>query len=444
MQTYLFYDIETTGLNKCFDQVLQFAAIRTDTELNELKRYELAVKLNPDVIPTPTAVITHHIGIHDMQNGIPEYEAIKQIHQWLNEPGTISLGYNTLGFDDEFLRFAFYRNLLPPYTHQYANQCSRMDLYPMTIMFYLYKNDIILWPERLKLELINQANQLFAGRAHNAMVDVEVTIQLAKKLFIAKDMWQYLQKFFNKQEEQQYFHKEFNQDHFALMINGKYGMEKNFQTPVLFLGNHHHYKNQTVWLELENLDLKIVENTKAVFKKWGEPEFILPAKERFLKKFNPERLAKCQQNLQDLQQQKDFFTQVTDYHCNYKYPTYTNTDIEASLYLNGFWTPEEDAFCKAFARAPIAQKIALTEKTKLTNVKMLATRLLARNYPEALTNSLREIFTEYLVTSSYDFRGQKKLTAVEALQEITTLEQESLNAEQSKLLHDLKQYLLTI
>ena len=40
-RTYLFYDIETSGLNKCFDQVLQFAAIRTDLELHELEHYEI-------------------------------------------------------------------------------------------------------------------------------------------------------------------------------------------------------------------------------------------------------------------------------------------------------------------------------------------------------------------------------------------------------------------
>ena len=38
--TYLFYDLETTGLNPCFDQVLQFAAIRTDLSLNEIERHE--------------------------------------------------------------------------------------------------------------------------------------------------------------------------------------------------------------------------------------------------------------------------------------------------------------------------------------------------------------------------------------------------------------------
>ncbi len=46
MRTYLFYDIETTGLSKSFDQVLQFAAIRTDLNFQEIERYELKIKLN--------------------------------------------------------------------------------------------------------------------------------------------------------------------------------------------------------------------------------------------------------------------------------------------------------------------------------------------------------------------------------------------------------------
>ena len=44
-KTYLFYDIESTGLCKAFDQVLQFAAIRTDTDLNEIERHEFLIKL---------------------------------------------------------------------------------------------------------------------------------------------------------------------------------------------------------------------------------------------------------------------------------------------------------------------------------------------------------------------------------------------------------------
>ena len=65
-KTYLFYDIETTGLNPCFDQVLEFAAIRTDLELRELERYDLKVKLNPDTVPAPAALMTHRIGVEKM------------------------------------------------------------------------------------------------------------------------------------------------------------------------------------------------------------------------------------------------------------------------------------------------------------------------------------------------------------------------------------------
>ena len=43
METLLFYDLETTGLSKSFDQVLQFAGIRTDKNLVEIERYELNV-----------------------------------------------------------------------------------------------------------------------------------------------------------------------------------------------------------------------------------------------------------------------------------------------------------------------------------------------------------------------------------------------------------------
>ena len=33
--TFIFYDTETTGTNSAFDQILQFAAIKTDADLNE-------------------------------------------------------------------------------------------------------------------------------------------------------------------------------------------------------------------------------------------------------------------------------------------------------------------------------------------------------------------------------------------------------------------------
>src|SRR3990167_10127602 len=171
-QTYLVYDTETTGLNQCFDQIMQFAAIRTDLAFNEIERHEFLVRLNPDAIPSPEAILIHRISPSlCRQAELTEYAAIQKIHHLFNEPGTISLGYNTLGFDDALLRFGFFRNLLTPYTHQYANGCSRMDIYPMTLLYFLFKKDFLNWPEKngavnLKLENINACNQFFKGQSH--------------------------------------------------------------------------------------------------------------------------------------------------------------------------------------------------------------------------------------------------------------------------------------
>ena len=218
----------------------------------------------------------------------------------VNTPGTISVGYNSLGFDDDFLRFSFYRNLLPPYTHQYTNQCGRMDLYPFTAMYCLYKPNILTqWPRtnqqiNLKLEQLNTLNQLASGNAHNALVDVEATLALARKFIQDRNMWDYLIGYFDKDSDARRMAQLttccINQQLFqeALMINGKFGSSCHYQAPVLYLGQHLHYKNQSLWLRLdtENLSLTTTENipptTYVIRKKMGEGELLLPFATRFL------------------------------------------------------------------------------------------------------------------------------------------------------------------
>ncbi|MEO8401951.1 MAG: exonuclease domain-containing protein, partial [Gammaproteobacteria bacterium] len=456
MQTYLFYDIETTGLNKAFDQVLHFAAIRTDLSLNELSRHEVKVKLNPDVIPSPYALLTHKMGIKEIVSGAPEFEAIKQIHQWMNEPGTISLGYNTLGFDDEFLRFSFYRNLLKPYTHQYANQCFRMDIYPMTVMFYLFKNNALLWPEvggrpSLKLENINAKNNLIQGRSHHAMVDVEVTLELARRLMQEREMWEYLHGYFKKEIDlgrMQPLQKET-----ALAVSGKIGSQNNYQSPVLFLGNHRHYTNQSLWLRLDTEELSettldtIAEKTWVINKKPGEPNFILPFKDRFLTHIDAGRLALTEKNKQWLQENPTLFEKIVDYYSHYKYPVYPQTDVEASLYINGFWSSIDETFCQRFHAAIVSDKVKAAENVKNPTLQGLALRILGRNYPEALGLSETEKFSTYLqsINSSnvdevpIDFQGRKRMSPRVAMEEIKTLRAETeLNSEDLVLLEDFE------
>ncbi|MES2218060.1 MAG: exonuclease domain-containing protein [Pseudomonadota bacterium] len=467
MQTFLFYDIETTGLNKAFDQVLQFAAIRTDLQLRELKRYEFKVKLNPDVVPSPQALLTHRISIAEASLGISEYAAIQQIHQIMNEPGTISIGYNTLGFDDEFLRFAFYRNLLPPYTHQYANECARIDLYPITIMFHLFKKNILQWPRienetKLKLELINTTNSLVNGRAHDAMVDVEITLAIAKRFMAEQEMWDYLTSYFNKQIDEARnatlpvgLESAYGKHHEGLMVLGKIGAAYYFQAPVILLGNHAVYKNQA-WLRLDTDALtsttadNIAVTTWVYRKKLGEPGFVLPLKDRFLNYLTQDRLAMAEKNKAWLQQHPEVFKQIVEYYRDFMYTVEPSTDIDASLYINTFWTREENAFCLQFHRAPPAEKVNLIAKINNPTLKQLAVRLIGRNYPELLTDQLKQEFTDYLarvnsdasVNAVMDFKGKPRLTPQAALMEIKTLRDKPLDPTQTQLLDHLESFLL--
>ncbi len=461
MRTFLFYDIESTGLNVAFDQVLQFAAIRTDESFQILKRYEILVKLRPDVIPSPHALIVHHIGVKSTERGINELEAIQEIHSLLNEPGTISLGYNTLNFDDEFLRFAFYHNLLSPYSHQFANQCGRMDLFPLTLAFWLYNPSILEpWPTidgkiSLKLENLNACHQLAKGPAHDAMVDVEATLNLAKKLSVSTEMWKYLLGYFDKNLEQQRFfqlpiafvstlmtHRE------GIMLNSRFGYKKNMQAPVLQLGQHKHYKNQSLWLIL---DQKLPEDPSEAWvikKKPVDGLFILPPKARYLSHIDEARQKQAEENRRRLQEDPNFLTRLVEYHQEAKYPIIPDLDIDAALYQQSFFTQTDLSAFRKFHQASPVDKLAQAYQFSNPDFTEMAIRLLGRHYPEVLSEEERQVFKAYLAkikgtTERLDHRGKAHLTPLAALEDIKSLEKQDLSGEQANLLRELKEYLQT-
>lgn len=462
-KTYLFYDIETTGLNPCFDQVLEFAAIRTDLELRELERYDLKVKLNPDTVPTPAAIITHRIGVGKSQSGLSELDAITQIHRLLNTPGAISLGYNTLGFDDEFLRFSFYRNLLSPYTHQFANDCSRMDLYPLTVMYFLFKPTVLeYWPEHqqqisLKLANLSEANQLAQGQAHTAMVDVEATLALAKKFIKEREMWDYLTGYFDKNTDLSRMAQLTSEPggatpHFqeALLVDGKFGGKHNFLAPVLHLGQHEHYKNQSLWLrlDLENLSQTNMENisinTFVIRKKTGERELLLPMKSRYLQRLSPERQKLATENKRWLGENHDLLNAIGAYHRQFTYPKTPNVDAGAALYEIGFTSRSEENLFQKFHQASVEKKMLIARQFPNPVHKELALRIVGRHFFNHLSLEEQTLFHEYIEKTVHsdtdnapiDYRGQRKLTIPAALSELSALKNSALSADQEALLNE--------
>lgn len=187
--TFLWHDYETFGAQARRDRPAQFAAIRTDADLNEIgEPLMLYCQPAPDFAPDPqSCLITGITPQVCLARGIPEYEFAAQIEQAMSEPNTISVGYNTIRFDDEITRFMFWRNLIDPYAREWQHNCGRWDLLDVVRLTYALRPEGIVWPTKedgitpsFKLEQLTKANGLVHETAHDALSDVRATIAFAR------------------------------------------------------------------------------------------------------------------------------------------------------------------------------------------------------------------------------------------------------------------------
>jgi len=192
--TFLWHDYETFGAKVRRDRPAQFAAIRTDAELNEIgDPVMLYCQPANDFLPDPEAcLITGITPQLCLEKGVPEYQFAAVIEQLLSAPGTIGVGYNTIRFDDEITRFMFWRNLIDPYAREWQNECGRWDLLDVVRTAYALRPEGIVWPTKpdgvasFKLTDLTAANGLVHEAAHDALSDVRATIAWARLIKTAQ------------------------------------------------------------------------------------------------------------------------------------------------------------------------------------------------------------------------------------------------------------------
>ena len=188
--SFLWHDFETFGADPRRDRPCQFAALRTDAELNPIDK-PLVLYCQPadDLLPQPMAcLITGITPQLARQRGLVEPEFAAAISEQMSQPGTCSVGYNNFRFDDEVTRFLLWRNFHDPYAREYANGNSRFDLIDVMRMTRALRPEGINWPDRddgspsFRLEDLAAANGLDTSRAHDALADVEATLDLARRM----------------------------------------------------------------------------------------------------------------------------------------------------------------------------------------------------------------------------------------------------------------------
>ena len=187
MKKIIFYDLETTGRSAYWDQIIQIAAICTDEHLNVLDEINLIGKLNSFSVPDPEALLVNKIPIDSIyKSNFSNYSLISEIsHKFSEWSPAIFIGYNSIKFDEEVIRNAFFKNLFDPYL-TVKNDNTRVDLLDITrIANFFYPDKIKSLLNKkgsaiMKLESIAHTNGIKNFTAHDAMGDTYASLELAK------------------------------------------------------------------------------------------------------------------------------------------------------------------------------------------------------------------------------------------------------------------------
>ncbi|HTB48961.1 MAG TPA: exodeoxyribonuclease I [Verrucomicrobiae bacterium] len=199
--SFFFYDLETSGFSPRAARVMQFAGQRTDMNLKPVgEPINVLIKLTPDVLPEPDAVlITGITPQQTLADGLTEAEFLKLFYNEIVKPNTIFVGFNSIRFDDEFMRFLNYRNFYDAYEWQWKDGCSRWDLLDVVRMTRALRPEGIEWPfapngkPANRLEFLTKVNKLSHDSAHDALSDVQATIAVAKLVRDRQtDLFEYL------------------------------------------------------------------------------------------------------------------------------------------------------------------------------------------------------------------------------------------------------------
>lgn len=209
---YIFYDTETTGLDRDFSQIIQIALVFTDDNLNILASKKMECRKSPWVVPSPGALLTTGFTPDDLKNSPnSNFEMMREINDWARSQHwpVIYAGYNTLGYDEQVLAQNFFQNLMHPDQTTAVNNMNgqengRFDIMVAVRVAQIYAPDALTLKidngyGKPSLSLGNVARQngvnLTSNDAHDAMNDIKATIGVGKVIMkTLPQLWEQLTK----------------------------------------------------------------------------------------------------------------------------------------------------------------------------------------------------------------------------------------------------------
>ena len=197
--------------------------------------YNILVRLNDDTLPSPDALMVTGISPQKtLDEGYTEAEFAKLLMDEVFTEGTITVGFNNIRFDDEFIRHLLWRNFYDPYEWAWKDGRSRWDLLDVTRMTRALRPEGIEWPfidgkAVNKLELLTKLNGIDHFKAHDALSDVEALIAVTKLIRDKQpQLYEYLLKMRDKNEVKRLVNVDTKQP--LVYVSGRYDAEFNKAT----------------------------------------------------------------------------------------------------------------------------------------------------------------------------------------------------------------------
>lgn len=426
--TFYFYDLETSGVRPSTARIMQFAGQRTDMDLKPIGEPDnVLIKMTNDTVPEPDAIlITGITPQKTVAEGLSEAEFLTYFHNKVVVPDTIFVGFNSVRFDDEFMRYLHYRNFYDPYEWEWKNDCSRWDLLDVVRMTRALRPEGIKWPvdsngkPSNRLGLLTGINKLTHTDAHDALGDVLATIELAKLLKTKQPkLFQFLLGLRTKQAVDNFA----GQNPVFVYSSGKYATEFEKTTVVAQLARHP--KRQAVLVYDLRQDPTPFAKLKpeALATAWGmrpdQGELVLPVKTMQFNRCpaiappsvldidSKKRLAiddtTVKENLKKLQKLKDFqgnvlkALEILDKKQQAQLFAEPHA-VDTQLY-DGFFTSQDKSTLDTIRHAnpnEFADKAALLKDKRL---KALLPLYKARNFPHSLTPEEHETWETFRLQS---------------------------------------------
>lgn len=273
--SFFWYDLETFGSDPRRTRIAQFAGLRTDDDLNPIgEPMVMYCKPADDLLPSPEAtLITGITPQQALREGLRESEFIGHVMDELSMPQTCTVGYNSLRFDDEFVRYTAWRNFHDAYEREWRNGNSRWDLLDVMRLAQALRPDGIAWPKRedaahgrataagsgsagaagapsFRLTDLSAANGIGHEHAHEALSDVRALVALARLLKRAQPrLFDYALKLRDKRFAASLLDIATMKP--ALHISGKYSATRHNAALVAPICRHPQFDNRVIVFDLD-------------------------------------------------------------------------------------------------------------------------------------------------------------------------------------------------